>query len=248
MSGARRWSAMAEAPGQMALSLALPETPATMVGFLAAASNAEARRWLAQEAAWPAGRLALFGEAGCGKTHLARAWAGRDGLVMGGAGLCPPDGPPAASRVVVDDADAAPALALLHWLNVCAAQGCALLLVARVPPSRFAQDLPDLVSRLRATLSVAIDVPEQDLLRDLLASALANRQLVVAPTVQDWLLTRLPREAGAILAAVAALDAASLREGAPITRGFARAVLAPMLAVEDAVDGTASMPQDDPPA
>ena len=49
-----------------------------------AASNAEARAWLAAQGPdkWPGGRLALWGEEGTGKTHLLHAWAYREGAAV----------------------------------------------------------------------------------------------------------------------------------------------------------------------
>jgi len=51
--------------------------------------------------------------------------------------------------------------------------------------------------------------------------------------VQAFLLARLPREAAAIAAAVAALDSAAMAQGAAITRPFARAVLAGLFGDDD---------------
>ena len=45
--------------------------------FLRFPSNEAALSWLERPADWPGGRLALFGEPGCGKTHLLCIWARR---------------------------------------------------------------------------------------------------------------------------------------------------------------------------
>ena len=50
--------------------------------FRAAPSNAEAWAWLARTADWPGRRLALWGEAGRGKTHLLHIWAERTGAAL----------------------------------------------------------------------------------------------------------------------------------------------------------------------
>ena len=56
--------------------------------FLTAESNEAARTWLARTEVWPDRRLALWGEADRGKTHLLRIWAGRTGAdVLGGPSL-----------------------------------------------------------------------------------------------------------------------------------------------------------------
>ena len=47
--------------------------------FLRAASNEAAWTWLSRTEVWPDRRLALWGGADRGKTHLLRIWASRTG-------------------------------------------------------------------------------------------------------------------------------------------------------------------------
>ncbi|MBY0336028.1 MAG: DNA replication protein, partial [Acetobacteraceae bacterium] len=71
--------------------LPLPIEPApsfAAADFIPDESNAEAREWLARPTDWPAGRLALVGPAGSGKTHLLRATAAARGwALLEGPGL-----------------------------------------------------------------------------------------------------------------------------------------------------------------
>jgi len=193
--------------------------------FLGDESNAEARAWLDRPQDWPNGRLLLWGPEGCGKTHLLRATAAREGWrVVDGCAL---RGLPAPGAAAVDDADCLPDdRALLHLINLCAERGEALLLAAREPPSRWRITLPDLASRLRATTAVAIATPGDALLAALLSKLLADRQLRVAPEVRAWLLARLPRTPAALAEAVARLDQAGLAARQPVTRALARATFA----------------------
>ncbi|HQU02734.1 MAG TPA: DnaA/Hda family protein, partial [Acetobacteraceae bacterium] len=50
--------------------------------FIAAASNEQARAWLADMANWPAGRLIIWGDSGAGKSHLLHIWARRTGALI----------------------------------------------------------------------------------------------------------------------------------------------------------------------
>jgi len=210
-----------------ARQLALPFPHAPHYGaadFLPAASNSEALAWLRNTGSWPQGRLALWGPEGCGKTHLLHLWAVRHGAArLAGPLLAvrPPDRP-----VTVDDADAAPELALLHLLNAAAEAGLPVLLAGRAAPARWNPALPDLASRLRATAAVRIGPAEDELLRSLLARLLAERQLAVPEPLQDWLRLRLPRAQGAIREAVARLDRAALASGGRVTRALAQSVAA----------------------
>jgi chromosomal replication initiation ATPase DnaA len=199
------------------------------------ASNAEALAWLDRPGDWPLRRLALFGPAGTGKSHMLRAAAAEGGWrLLDGAALDEALALAPAAGTALDDAHAAPEAALFHLINRHAESGAPLLLAAREAPARWPVRLPDLASRLRATLAVGIAAPSDALLEALLAKHLADRQLRVGAEVQAFLLARLPREAAAIAQAVAALDEAALAAQAPITRPFARAVLGPLLgAAED---------------
>ncbi len=198
--------------------------------FLAAPSNEAALAWLERTADWPDHRLALWGEPGCGKTHLLRLWAGRRGaMLLAGPDLHGLPALPPAGGVALDDAAAmAEEPTLLHLLNAAREAHLPVLLAARTPPARWPVRLPDLGSRLRAVTSVEILPPEESLLRALLLRLLADRQLAVRPDLQDWLLLRLPRSPAALREAVARLDQAALAVGGAVTRPIAAAVLAAM--------------------
>ncbi len=193
--------------------------------FLPGPGNAAALAWL--DASWPGGRLALWGEAGCGKTHLLHVWAARSGaaLLTGDAltGLVrlPPSG-----GIAVDRADVAPEEPLLHLLNAASEAGLPVLLAARLPPARWPTQLADLASRLRAAIAVEIGLAADGTLRTLFASLLASRQLTVPQAVQDWLLIRLPRNPAALRAAAERLDAAAFAAGRRVTQAMAAQVVA----------------------
>jgi chromosomal replication initiation ATPase DnaA len=62
----------------------LPPPTYAREDFVVAGGNREALAWIDQWPDWPAPALALSGPTGCGKTHLARIWAARAGLVIEG--------------------------------------------------------------------------------------------------------------------------------------------------------------------
>jgi chromosomal replication initiation ATPase DnaA len=215
--------------------------------FLAAPSNEEARAWLDRTAAWPDGRLVLWGPPGCGKTHLLHVWCEAAGATLISAAAESSD-PLAAARVgalAVDDADRPrDEAALLHALNVAASSGSPVLLAARGPPAAWSLGLDDLASRVRAALAVAIGRAEESLLAALLARLLAEHQLVVAPAVQGWLLNRLPRSPAAMCETVARLDAATMEAGRGVSRELASVALAGMLDDGDQAEGAETRRSD----
>ncbi len=223
-------------PESGARQLALPFAHEAHFGddFLPGAANAAARAWVAR-GAWPGGRLALWGGAGSGKTHLLHLWArGAGAAVVDGAGVRGGFEGLGVGGVAVDDADLAGEEALLHLLNAAGEAGRPVLLAARGAPARWGVGLADLRSRLRAAVAVEIGAPEDALLRALFVRLLAERQLVVADGVREWLLARLPRTGAALREAAARLDRASLGERRGVTRALAARVLPGVEAAEEA--------------
>ena len=222
---------------------------------LAAPFNAHALAWLGRTPSWPGGRLAVWGGAGCGKTHLLHVWARRTravllkGPLLRGPDGLPPDWPlRPGGPVAVDDADeAAEEGALLHLLNDAAEGGRPVLLAGREPPARWPARLPDLGSRLRATVAVEISPPDDAALRALLARLLSDRQLRIPEGVQDWLLARLPRTPAAMREAACRLDRAALAAGGGVTRALASRVASEMDAADRDGVPQAHGPSDDLP-
>ena len=220
--------------------------------FLEAGSNRAALAWLAPGAAarWPSRRLALWGEAGGGKTHLLHVWAREhDALLLPGTALRDLGAlfraPDRWGGVAVDDADvASDERALLHALNAVGEGGLPVLLAARTAPARWNVALPDLRSRLRAMEAVQLGRPDDALLRVLLLRLLAERQLMVAPAVVDWLLQRLPRTAAAMRELAQRLDERAMASGRGIGRALAALVLGDMLS--EAPEDTAAVAEEDP--
>src|ERR1700723_4672446 len=89
------------------LPLPFPHQPTyAAADFLASPSTEAALTWLERTEDWPDHRLALWGDPGCGKTHLLRLWAGRRGAaVLAGPDLLGLPAVPPDCGVALDDAD-----------------------------------------------------------------------------------------------------------------------------------------------
>jgi chromosomal replication initiation ATPase DnaA len=175
--------------------------------FLRAPSNAAAWTWLERTEIWPERRLAIWGDAARGKTHLSRIWASRvEGSFIDGTTLSGFPDAPSAAGVAVDDADHAQETTLLHLLNAAGDLGRPVLLVGRLPPGRWPVTLRDLASRLRAITAVEVEAPDDDLLRQLLPRLLRDRGLEAGETLSDRLLLRLPRSPAVLRQAVDWID------------------------------------------
>jgi len=229
--------------------LALPLAHATAFAhadFVPSGANRDVRAWLAR-ADWPENRIAIWGDEGTGKTHLMRIWAQQRGAcLLDGGHLRESDlhdiAEARAGAVALDNADRIVSeRALLHLLNSAREAGVPLMMAGRLPPARWDVALPDLGSRLRATVAVEIARPDEALLRVLLMRGLAERQIVVPQPVMEWLLRRIARSPATIRDVVDRLDRAALASGGGITRTLARQVLDDMpeggLALADAFSG-----------
>lgn len=202
--------------------------------FLAAPCNEEAVAWLAAGRAWPAPALVLQGPAGCGKSHLARLWALREGAVVAVDELsvsAVPELLGAGANLAVDGADGVAGdpgreRALFHLYNLIAERRGRLLLTAREPVAGWGLTLPDLASRLRAAPAVGIGAPDDQVLAALLVKLLADRQMPPPAEVVAFVVPRMERSFEAARRLAAALDRAALAAHRPITLPLAREVLA----------------------
>ncbi len=205
----------------------------TRAEYFVAPANALALAALDGWRDWPGGKMLLVGPSGAGKSHLAQIWADEAfAACIDGRGIAAADIPALAraGHVLVEDAEAvagsaAAEAALFHLHNLVAQSGGALLVTAAAPPRDWGLGLPDLLSRMQATPVTRIEAPDDALLSAVLVKLFADRQLAVAPNLIPYLIARIPRSIGAARAMVAALDAAALAEGRPVTRALAAALL-----------------------
>ena len=207
--------------------------------YLVAPGNRVAVDWIDRWPEWPQPGLALYGEAGAGKTHLTQVWRTRSGAVaLDPEALCgrePPEVLGDARACVLDDAEALWQSAaakdeserrLLHVYNMVAQRGGHMLFASRAAPARWPIALADLRSRLAALPAVALGPPDETLIEAVLVKLFADRQLAVEPAVVRYLLRRMERSFAAARGVVDAIDRESLRSGRPVTVPLAGEVMA----------------------
>jgi chromosomal replication initiation ATPase DnaA len=214
------------------LAIDLPYRPAFgRADFLVSDCNRAAFDCIERWPDWPGLRLAMYGPAGSGKTHLARLWCTEAGArYIAGASVEtfePPFGNDAPPRgIAIDDAEAASERALLHLCNRCGELGIGLLVISRNAPAAWPIGLPDLASRLRAMPTVGVDPPDDALLAAVLVKHFADRQLRISPSVIGYVVLRMERSFAMAASLAARLDELALAERRSIGLALARQALA----------------------
>jgi len=198
--------------------------------FLVMPENAEAVAWIDRWPSWPAPVLAIYGPAGCGKSHLVQVFAGKSkaGVIAPGDVTVENAGDIVSGHpaLVLEDGDCvSEPRALLHLLNAAKEKGMSLLLAAREPPARWKFKLADLQSRLAALPAIAIESPSDEMIQALLVKLFSDRQIAVAPDVIAYLVRHMDRSFAAARAVVARADTDSLAGKRPVTIPLVRAIL-----------------------
>lgn len=196
--------------------------------FLISRSNAEAYAMLDAWPRWPARMLLLVGPPASGKSHLAAIWAGRAGAgVLPGRELGHIQVPDlVGTAIAVEDIDSeVDEAALFHFLNHAQERQAFVLLTTARPPSELAFATPDLASRLRRVPLVAIEAPDDALIRALLVKLFVDRQLIVDIALVEYLSLRIERSFTAARETVARLDRETLARRRRLTRQAAAEIL-----------------------
>ncbi len=182
---------------QLVLPLNLPSALEEK-DFIVSPSNEEAFIWLTRWPDWPQRCLTLYGEKGCGKTHLSSIWQHN-----------------AKARYLSHtDFDKTPTEHLMiekpffilsdahlieneekffhlynHILNT---QG-GLLLLSESPPAHWNKKLPDLQSRLKVIPALKIHAPDEGLLFQVIQKRFGEMQIKVDEDVIRFLLKQIER-------------------------------------------------------
>jgi chromosomal replication initiation ATPase DnaA len=217
------------APRQLALALDHAESFARD-DFLSGPSNAQALALIDSWPNWPNPAVILAGPEGSGKSHLAAIWAqaaGARGVAARALELASVPVALVTGAVVVEDIapGAFDERALFHLLNLAREQDAYVLLTTRTAPAGWTFAVRDLGSRLKAMPVVALEPPDDALLRAVLVKLFADRQLAVDEGLISYVATRIERSFAGARAVVAQLDTEAMRLKRPLTRALAAEVL-----------------------
>lgn len=161
-------------------------------------ANEEAYLWVMRWPNWPSRCLAIYGDNGCGKTHLSHIWQQRTqaryllGIEFNKAPLSTLlDSPP---FLVLDEAHLInQGEKLFHLYNHLALSKGGILFLSKTPPAHWVAGLPDLRSRLNTIPAIKIHPPDDTLLSDVIQKLFSDLQVKVEESVVNFLLIHMER-------------------------------------------------------
>ncbi|NBX74746.1 MAG: hypothetical protein EBZ69_06845 [Alphaproteobacteria bacterium] len=185
--------------------------------FMISSANQQAVAWLQRFPHWPAGGLIVQGDRGTGKTHMLNVFVQQRGAkkmtvsditsLLEEQHALPP--------LAIDDVDqqlsAHHAEMLFHLLQRLHGEGGCIFLTSTRPPAGWEISLNDLRSRLMAMGLATLAMPDDDLCRQMMAKAFADRQVDVGQEVINHLLRHRGRNPATLLQWVERLDDAAMQ-------------------------------------
>ncbi len=211
---------------QLALDITAPPAP-TFDNFVVG-RNAEAIAHLREAISGDGERFVyLWGEAGCGRTHLLKAAAAASRAATYTACAADSvfdDDAPLLSADDVECLGADAQVALFKRYNTLREQGGGLIASASVPPVQL-KLRADLLTRLGWGLVVQVHALSDDEKAQALAQHARARGFMLSSEVIAYLLTHAPRDMGALFATLDALDRHSLEAKRAITVPLVRDLL-----------------------
>ena len=214
---------------QLPLTLPLPPIY-DKDSFVVGGANKQALKWLERWPDWPLPLKALniFGPSGSGKTHLSHLWAGGDEAVrINRLSNFNQDQLLQMRHVLLEDFGALGQYddtAVFHLLNHISSVSGTLLILSREPVAQYNCSLSDLTSRLRSVAAQHIELPDDGLLKAVLAKHFVDRQCAVTDQVLNYIVNRMERSFSAAQRLAAEIDKLALSRKVPVSLTIARQV------------------------
>ena len=197
--------------------------------YLVTATNAAAVGWIDRWPDWGDSHcVILYGTAGCGKTHLSHVWQHKSGAAR--ARLDQISFSESHDNLIVEDIDKdiqSPPFQekLFHLYNWQKEKGGMLMLTARSHPNDWPLSLPDLSSRMLASMILEIGPPDDELLTAVIVKQFMDRQINVPIEVVQYLIPRIERSFEAARDIVSKIDILALVRKRKITVPLIRELL-----------------------
>lgn len=187
-------------------------------GYLVTAANAEVHQHLQNWRDWSHYTMILIGPAASGKSTMAAAFQSES------EGLC------LENASDVDDTE------IFHLWNRANGQKKPLLLLAEKPVSEWGILLPDLKSRLAASLHLQIGPPDQAMIDGLFQKYFTSRGLTISEDALRYLEKRMIRSYAMVRQLAQKMDSLAIESRKPINLAIAKSALRFFDAGDEKVD------------
>lgn len=217
-------------PEQMALDIRF-HAAMSREDFFVSSCNQTAFALVSQWPEWHSPALLLYGDEGCGKTHLSHIWqAESKAMRIDDVDNYDLDTAAYGTNIIIENADRIAGNEKLeqlvfHLYNIAKETETYLLLTSRKRVRDWGIKLPDLQSRLKSIMVAEIKAPDDQLLAMLFVKLFSDRQMIIDARVITYLSQRMERSFPMINELVEKLDSLSLEQGRRVTVPLARHVL-----------------------
>lgn len=169
--------------------------------------------------------LILYGEEGCGKSHLVHIWQKISNAKFLSKETYSNPYSYIEKSFVLENIENLDQEMLMHLINVVEEKQQYLLMTSRVMPINLKFTLPDLSSRIRAIPFFTINTPSNELFKAVLYKHLSDRNLQVNMVAIDYIIPRIERSFTKLIRFVNKLEAASRISKKPITIPLIKAII-----------------------
>ena len=197
--------------------------------FYVSPSNQEAYDFINNWPKWIKRIINIFGPSGSGKSHLAS--------ILKNKTSCLKIDPKELNEkiflkfktkeaLIIENLNEKISEKLLFSLWNIALQDNKYLLITSIKPiSSYKFKLTDLISRVKSSLAIGIDLPGDDLISAILAKNFSDKQIKVEKKHIDYIVKRIDRSYEKISQFILTLDKYSLKKGSPFSLKLIKEVL-----------------------
>jgi len=197
--------------------------------FYVSPSNQEAYDFINNWPKWIKRIINIFGPSGSGKSHLASILKNKTSCLK-------IDSKELNEKIflkfktkevlIIENLNEKISEKLLFSLWNIALQDNKYLLITSIKPiSSYKFKLTDLISRVKSSLAIGIDLPGDDLISVILAKNFSDKQIKVEKKHIDYIIKRIDRSYEKISQFILTLDKYSLKKGSPFSLKLIKEVL-----------------------
>jgi len=197
--------------------------------FYVSPSNQEAYDLIEQWPKWIKRTVNIFGPPGSGKSHLVSILKSKTSNLQVESSMLKEEifiKFKTKEALIIENLDEKVSERLLFSLwNSALQDNKYLLITSKKPINSFKFNLKDLMSRVKSSLVVGINLPSDDLISAIIAKNFSDKQIKVEKKHIDYIIKRIDRSYEKISQFILTLDKYSLKKGSPFALKMIKEVL-----------------------